>query len=1335
MEIKYCPLPSVELDNDGKIVEHNEILSNILGSDIKGEYLKDFIHPSSLKTYEKLRKGEISRGIVVVYTVDGERDFRLYRIEEEGRTAFVLVDISTEMKLTSLLEKQRDYFTDFLNSLDYGVLIVDNRIKAIGRNKLFNRMLEYGDVDEEGFIDKYKEDLVLVKDSRKGKSFFVRFKGNMIKIQLIPFLHRGVIILLSDANQLIRVQLADNLFRIVVSQPFKKAVKMMVKEIMNSLQIDSISMTVTFPQFEFAAGKGELVFEKFETDRYSVIIGLPEYLDDALLQGVFEDIRLSLGALLNSTILESERNFFHRVFTLSERLLTAESIEEFGKRLKTGLESITGHRVRIVLTEDTNKVKLGKRLIGSESLKYNISDCELNVWLNWEDLITFERRFLLTFLEIHFSRFVHNMKVQNLYRRFANLYEMTNLLFNNEFKKVYKKVLNLATGIGGDYVSLIKLRGDGSGYFVYSTGYSDREIEEINRKLKEIYTPFNKSAYRFFNETMRKGMAYKRVKKGTNIARFVVHKDIKHLYMFAIGRSSPEPYIFTVGFKSEKKPAQEQLIMFSDLAHQISFVGFRDVYKNMNRGVSAILKTLSSVDNWMKDVEEFRKNMMGIAKKLGEIISAKQGYFFKVENSYLKRIFLTEKRYDDVPERIKLSSVPTVKRALKRMETLVLKKASNDHPLVDETDFRPVMVFIPLDIPVLGKYVLVYKKMGSIPFTEDLIKLLSLIGILINTLSGKYASLRKIHELLRFLKMYPEKSSLKKKGRFFYIKKMSRIKSRKVLSELKQHNWVRSGDTIYFKIERSKDDNDIMVLKGLKDEEINCFREILTLFVNSIYEKSRIEEFNSKFISLSKSLKSVSRMSHTEAKEEILKEIVSALDLAYAGLFIRENDYLKLDSFYAMAPQSVKDLRIPLRKDAVTTKAFNSDRPILVQDVERCDFYFEGIVGIKSELAIPITFGDEKLGVLDLGRETKEGFSNLDILFAEDVSHLLSVWLWILLTGEKIIKEERLTSLIMDNITTGLIITDRSGLVLKSNRFIEEWLGENPEGRNIVEYFNQETMKEPLEGRYVDRVVFNFRDMVFGYSGAPMYDESGRIIGGLYIIRDLTEIREMEERIKRQERLAALGEMSAGMAHEIKNPLAAVKAGIEYLMRGVREEEKIESFNLIMKEIDRVDRIVKGMLAYARRPPLRMKEFDICECIEKVLAIYGINSREKNIRVEVHCVGNIIMYGDEDQITEVITNLFLNAVEATPEGGKIWIEIEEKDEQVVIRVSDNGPGISEEVKEKIFNPFFTTRSQGTGLGLSITHRIVTDHGGVIRVENNREGGATFIVILPRRKNG
>jgi len=322
MEIKNCPLPLVGIDSDGRIIEHNEIFSNILGSDIKGAYLRDFIHPSSLKTYESLTKGEISKGVVIIYTVYGERNFRFYRIEEERRTAFVLVDISTEMKLTSLLEKQRDYFTDFLNSLDYGVLIVDSRIKPIGRNKLFNKMLKYGDMDEEGFIDKYREDLVLVKDSRKGKSFFARFKGNMIKIQLIPFPHRGVIVLISNANRLIRVKLADNLFRIIVSQPFNKAVKMMAKEIMDTLQIDSISITVSFPRFEFAAGKDDLVFEKFETDRYSVIVGLPGFLDDALLQGVFEDIKLSLGALLNSTILESERNFFHRVFTLSERLLT-----------------------------------------------------------------------------------------------------------------------------------------------------------------------------------------------------------------------------------------------------------------------------------------------------------------------------------------------------------------------------------------------------------------------------------------------------------------------------------------------------------------------------------------------------------------------------------------------------------------------------------------------------------------------------------------------------------------------------------------------------------------------------------------------------------------------------------------------------------------------------------------------------------------------------------------------------------------------------------------------------------------------------------------------------
>ena len=110
MEIKNCPLPAIGLNKESKIIEFNENAKNILGSDIKGVYLKDFVHPSSLETLEKILMGKISHGIIVLFTLTGEKDYRVYRVQEEWGLVFILIDISTEVKLTGLLEKQREYF-------------------------------------------------------------------------------------------------------------------------------------------------------------------------------------------------------------------------------------------------------------------------------------------------------------------------------------------------------------------------------------------------------------------------------------------------------------------------------------------------------------------------------------------------------------------------------------------------------------------------------------------------------------------------------------------------------------------------------------------------------------------------------------------------------------------------------------------------------------------------------------------------------------------------------------------------------------------------------------------------------------------------------------------------------------------------------------------------------------------------------------------------------------------------------------------------------------------------------------------------------------------------
>lgn len=520
---------------------------------------------------------------------------------------------------------------------------------------------------------------------------------------------------------------------------------------------------------------------------------------------------------------------------------------------------------------------------------------------------------------------------------------------------------------------------------------------------------------------------------------------------------------------------------------------------------------------------------------------------------------------------------------------------------------------------------------------------------------------------------------------------------------------------------------------GLDEKEKILVISLLNMFLERIDIDRHIKEFEFKFSSISNLLKSLSLKGEIAFKK-ILKKIVKEMNLTYAGILIKEDDSLKLSSLYAVVPQELKEFSIPLYRDTVTTKTFKESKVYLIQDVEKCPFYLSGIYGISSELSIPIMFGDEKIGVLDLGKNMKNGFSNIEVLFAEDISYLFGMFLWNMNSLSKLKKEQFMTSLIIENINTGLIITDENGEIIRCNNFIKTWVNENIEGKHISEYFNVQDMKKPLEGNPVNRKTFHFKDKYFGYSGAPIFDGK-KVIGGLYLIRDLTEIRELEERMKLQERLAVLGEMAASMAHEIRNPLAAVKAGIEYLKKKEKNPEELKNYEMVVKEINKVERIVKDMIIYARRPPIRLKNFNVYNCVLRVVDSFKNIIDEKNIFLNVQKEDNVFIEGDEDQISEVFTNLIQNSIDAIAKSGKISIRFKKDKEHIQVFVEDNGCGISDEIKEKIFNPFFTTKSKGTGLGLSISHRIITDHKGQIEFFNNRDGGVTFVITLPRRHNG
>jgi signal transduction histidine kinase len=225
---------------------------------------------------------------------------------------------------------------------------------------------------------------------------------------------------------------------------------------------------------------------------------------------------------------------------------------------------------------------------------------------------------------------------------------------------------------------------------------------------------------------------------------------------------------------------------------------------------------------------------------------------------------------------------------------------------------------------------------------------------------------------------------------------------------------------------------------------------------------------------------------------------------------------------------------------------------------------------------------------------------------------------------------------------------------------------------------------------------------------------------------------ETEEQLRRADRLSALGELSAGMAHEIRNPLGSIKGAAEILKDDYGPDApKREFIQILLKETDRLNRIVEEFLSFARPKQPELHRTDVNEAVESVLTLTAQEAKKAGVRVEKLLDPSMGMHSlDGGLLKQAFLNLILNAIQAMPGGGVLTVESALREQAIEVRVSDTGAGISGENRKKLFSPFFTTKKNGTGLGLAITYRIIENHRGSIDVVSEPGKGATFTVRIP-----
>jgi len=228
------------------------------------------------------------------------------------------------------------------------------------------------------------------------------------------------------------------------------------------------------------------------------------------------------------------------------------------------------------------------------------------------------------------------------------------------------------------------------------------------------------------------------------------------------------------------------------------------------------------------------------------------------------------------------------------------------------------------------------------------------------------------------------------------------------------------------------------------------------------------------------------------------------------------------------------------------------------------------------------------------------------------------------------------------------------------------------------------------------------------------------------------EQRERYRRMLRADRLATIGELAAGAAHEIRNPLTSIKSSLQYLESRCREETEKKLLGVALRETDRIDETLAALLSFSRPSEIRKEPCDLVGLLEESAALVSFQARAKGVKVRTSFPPSpVVVEADGSQLKQVFLNVFLNAVQAMEGGGALTVEaLRHESGRPLVRVTDTGPGIPEEALDKVFDPFFTTKKGGTGLGLSICYTIVKAHGGEIEVRSRLGEGTTVLVSLP-----
>ncbi len=339
------------------------------------------------------------------------------------------------------------------------------------------------------------------------------------------------------------------------------------------------------------------------------------------------------------------------------------------------------------------------------------------------------------------------------------------------------------------------------------------------------------------------------------------------------------------------------------------------------------------------------------------------------------------------------------------------------------------------------------------------------------------------------------------------------------------------------------------------------------------------------------------------------------------------------------------------------------------------------------------------------------------------------------LAEDRAVRIETYNENVLQSVQSGVISIDNSLKVKSINQSAGKTLGiraEDAIGKDCSEVFNEPLCGMLKENRTVSRGEYPYitrekRHVWLGVNTSQLKNTANEAIGFILVFTDLTNVKALQMQVEVKERLTQLGEMSAGIAHELRNPMSVISGYAKILSKKVEASNKA-TVNSILTEIENIDGIISEFLAFTKPTDLKRTSTNLKNIIDETAGI-AVGSNQ-TIKVFIKAEKPVSVMGDKILLRQAFTNLFNNAVDAMPEGGNLHVELNVFQDRVEVIIKDTGNGIPGDIRKKIFLPFYTTKEKGVGLGLAIVQKIIVAHNGSIEVDTKDGEGTIFRVVLP-----